>query len=183
VIQKLPSRCSFRVTGFISRSFRPTACRGLCRASGRRSWGVGRRLYQWSREMIYAAGECRPIVPVVGTSAVPDHLCRSGFTTEMLHCPTTNYTVDIVLAVLLLIGGVIAHSSWPPPLGPSSRRTAAHPVGAFWSDRCGKAGAGLCAKPLNLPLGSNHIRWRALNRCSPTAASRSLRSPRSNRFG
>jgi len=96
----LPLKMRFRVSGLYI-SVIPPVVIGLCVGILTAIMGVGGGFIMVPA-MIYLLG--MPTKVVVGTSLF-QIIFVTGFTT-MLHA-TTNYTVDIVLALLLLIGGVI----------------------------------------------------------------------------
>ena len=90
--------------------------------------------------MIYLLG--MPTKVVVGTSLF-QIIFVTGFTT-LLHA-TTNFTVDVVLAVLLLIGGVIGAQVGTRLGRAPEGRAIAHPAGAYGAAGLRQAGAGPAA--------------------------------------
>ncbi|WP_420585145.1 sulfite exporter TauE/SafE family protein [Ruegeria sp.] len=99
-VHSLPFKMRFRTSGLYI-SVIPPIMVGLCVGVLSAIMGVGGGFIMVPA-MIYLLG--MPTKVVVGTSLF-QIIFVTGFTT-MLHA-TTNYTVDIVLAVLLLIGGVV----------------------------------------------------------------------------
>ena len=99
-VHSMPFKMRFRTSGLYI-SVIPPILVGLCVGVLSAIMGVGGGFIMVPA-MIYLLG--MPTKVVVGTSLF-QIIFVTGFTT-MLHA-TTNYTVDIVLAVLLLIGGVI----------------------------------------------------------------------------
>ncbi|MEO1790575.1 MAG: sulfite exporter TauE/SafE family protein, partial [Pseudomonadota bacterium] len=100
LIHKLPFKMRFRVSGLYI-SVIPPLLVGLSVGVLAAIMGVGGGFIMVPA-MIYLLG--MPTKVVVGTSLF-QIIFVTAFTT-MLHA-TTNYTVDVVLAVLLLVGGVI----------------------------------------------------------------------------
>ncbi|MFK7940259.1 MAG: sulfite exporter TauE/SafE family protein [Roseovarius sp.] len=99
-VHKLPFKMRFRTSGLYISAIPPLIV-GVCVGILAAIMGVGGGFIMVPA-MIYILG--MPTKVVVGTSLF-QIIFVTGFTT-MLHA-TTNYTVDIALAVLLLIGGVI----------------------------------------------------------------------------
>ncbi|KUJ78338.1 sulfite exporter TauE/SafE family protein [Ruegeria profundi] len=99
-VHSMPFKMRFRTSGLYI-SVIPPILVGLCVGVLSAIMGVGGGFIMVPA-MIYLLG--MPTKVVVGTSLF-QIIFVTGFTT-MLHA-TTNYTVDIVLAVLLLIGGVV----------------------------------------------------------------------------
>ncbi|NIZ62058.1 permease [Sedimentitalea sp. CY04] len=99
-VHALPFKMRFRTSGLYI-SVIPPILVGICVGILAAIMGVGGGFIMVPA-MIYILG--MPTKVVIGTSLF-QIIMVTGFTT-MLHA-TTNYTVDIVLAVLLLVGGVI----------------------------------------------------------------------------
>jgi len=99
-VHTMPFKMRFRTSGLYI-SVIPPVLVGICVGILAAIMGVGGGFIMVPA-MIYILG--MPTKVVVGTSLF-QIIMVTGFTT-MLHA-TTNYTVDIVLAVLLLVGGVI----------------------------------------------------------------------------
>ncbi len=99
-IHKLPFKMRFRTSGLYI-SVIPPVLVGVCVGILAAIMGVGGGFIMVPA-MIYLLG--MPTKVVVGTSLF-QIIFVTGFTT-LLHA-TTNYTVDVALAVLLLIGGVV----------------------------------------------------------------------------